>query len=320
MKNKTLSPLFLQSTLDFGAYSNTPVQRSATPLDIVNPNRSAMLIDQIRFSTAALHAERSVGSFYNEDLLNFTVEVLLGSIPVTKRFVTLGALCPRYLRAPASGPGLPFNNQFATDQTLVWHLPRPLYVPSNVQLSINMNRLGLFDEGVSKIDVAVVGRSLPTDFPVPGSIDIPFVTEFRVENSTNNPPPAAADLPYRAVSADSDLANANDVPLFVEKLVGVNYAEQEAGDSQGPTQDANFTVQMSLSNGTLLIRDPIPFFVAFPSDRGILPISAKLQPGEFIRCELEAGDPAADQYSNGVATTAIALHGYRKVQTPGTIG
>lgn len=315
MKNKTLSPLFLQSTLDFGTFSAIPVSRSATPLDIVNPNRSAMLIDQLRFSPA-----QGDGNFTNADLLNFTVEVLLGSIPVTKRHITLGALCPRYIRSTSGSPFLPLTN-FSSDRTLVWHLPRPLYVPSNVQLAINMQRLGLYGlANTEKIDVAVVGRSLPTDFPVPGSIEVPFVAEFRVDNATSYPPPAAADLPYRVVSADSDLANTEDRPFFIERLVGVNHAEQVAFDDVGPTRDANFTVQMSLSNGTLLIRDPVPFFVAFPSDRGILPVSAKLQPGEFIRCELEAGDPDADQYSRGVATTAVAMHGYRKIQTPGTIG
>lgn len=313
MRNKTLSPLYLRSRI--GPFTNIGDVASVTPLDIVNPNRSAMLIDQIRFSLAQDADVDFDFVMLNNIITGLLVEILLGSIAVTKRHVTLGALCPRYLSSdPTTVSDEPIVNENPEgDGCAVWHLPVPLYVPSNVQLSINMMRRACRPNDntspIPEIDVAIVGRSLPSDFPVPGEIDVPFVSEFRTENDTD----------LRVVSADSDLANTENVPLYIKQLVAVNNAEPDE-ESDGPTRDANFTVQMSLSNGTLLIRDPVPFFVVFPADRGILPLNAKLQPGEFIRCELEAGNPDADQYSRGVATTAVAMHGYRKVQTPGTIG
>lgn len=306
MKNNTLSPLFLQSVL--GPFPIIGSTASAIPLDIKNPNKTAMLIDQIRFSFRD-ELSRNIATAYYTAMM---VDILLGSIPLTNKFVTLGALAPRYLGSAAA-----IDNLFGPqgDSGLVWHLPKPLYVPPDVQLSLHARRQMAYPGDttglgtIPALAVSIVGRSLPEDFPVPGSIPIPWVTQTQCEDSAT-----------RFVSGDGDLVNSNDSELHVTQFVGVNCGTKtDPGVPAGPTP-ADIRVQMSLSNGTLLIRDQVPFYLAFPSDRGILPVNARLQPGMFVRLELESSVPAGLEAHDGCGVTAIAMHGYRSIQTPGTLG
>lgn len=301
MKNNTLSPLLLQT--EIGPFPLISSVGSSIPLDIYNPNKTAMLIDQIRFAfKGANQVDLTLTT-----ACAIAVEVLLGSIPLTNKHVTLGALAPRYFGSGAQGDNLQGPQG---DTGLTWHFPRPLYVPPLVQLTINVKRQGVFpgDTGLGSVPAliaSVVGRSLPNNFPIPGSINIPWVTETQCNTAAT-----------RFVSGDNDLVNSNDVPLHVTQFVGTN----NNGEQSGPTP-VDMTVQMALSNGTLLVRDQIPFWLAFPSDRGILPVSACLQPGAFIRLELEtASIPSGAAALDGVGFTAVAMHGYREIQTPGTFG
>lgn len=302
MRNNTLSPLFLQSVI--GPFALVGSVGSSIPLEIYNPNKTAMLIDQLRFSFRADTSVAIPSRYYT----SLGIEVLLGSIPLTKQHVTLGALAARYIGVQQQpdntfGPG--------ADAGLTWHFPKPLYVPPLVQITINVKRqaaypgeTGVGGGAVPALAVSVAGRSLPDDFPIPGSINIPWVTETKCDVDVT-----------RFVSSDADLVNSNKVPLHVTQFVGVNYSSEQAD----PTPN-RLTVQMSLSNGTLLIRDSIPFFLAFPSDRGILPVSAALQPGAFVRLELESSVPTGAEDFDGCGFTAVAMHGYREIQTPGTFG
>ncbi len=300
MKNNTLSPLFLQSTI--GPFPLVGSVGSAVPLEIYNPNKTAMLIDQLRFSFRGDTVVQIPPAYYAA----IALEVLLGSIPLTKQHVTLGALAPRYFGIYAQA-----DNAFGQqgDAGLVWHFPKPLYVPPGVQLVINGRRQKSFptDTGGASIPalaVSVVGRSLPDNYPIPGSIQIPWVTETKCDAAVT-----------RFVSSDADLVNSNKDDLVVTQFVGISYNEE----MDGPTP-ANLTVQMSLSNGTLLIREQIPFFVAFPSDRGILSVNARLQSGAFARLELESSVPSGGEAYDGCGFTAVAMHGYRSITTPGTFG
>lgn len=300
MKNNTLSPLFLQSVI--GPFSAIGSVGSTIPLEIYNPNKTAMLVDQVRFSFRDASIVNIPPSYYTA----FAVEALLGSIPLTNQHIALGALAPRYLGLTAQD-----DNAFgpAGDSGLVWHFPKPLYVPPLVQLSFNVKRQKASPndavvQTLPAMVISVVGRSLPDDFPIPGSINIPWVTQTQCN-----------EVVSRFVSADSDLVNSNKGELRVTQFVGISFNEEQVG----PTP-VDMTVQMSLSNGTMLVRDSIPFFLAFPSDRGILPVDARLQSGAFVRLELESNPPVdADNFA-GVGFTAVAMHGYREIQTPGTFG
>lgn len=321
MKNNTLSPLLLPGYMwptDEGTF---PIgyTSSVAPLDIYNPNKTAMLIDQLRFRVGLA---KTTDDRFGVDpwvLGALGIEVLLGAIPLTNSFVTLGSLCPRYTSLQPTDAVLNFNGP-GSDPVAVWHFPKPLYVPPLVQLSIRANRQRLKpsdnDETLIEngLGVAVVGRSLPSDFPVPGEIDVPWVTETKVNDPTLT----------RFVSKDSDLVNKNNVPLDVYQFTGFNimYPGTLAGtilSQPNPT----FTVQMSASNGVMLVRDPVPFFTVFPTSKNILPLNARLQSGEFFRAELEVGTPdvvGIDKPIANLAFTSVAMHGSRKIQTPGTLG
>lgn len=308
MKNNTLSPILLHSVV-------SPEARGAAsviPLDIYNPNKTAMLVDQIRFSGSDFEGGETTRTPFN---VLMAVEILLGSIPITNKFVTLGALAPTYIggEGNAPNPGGPLGSD--ADYVLTWHLPKPLYVPPMVQLGINL-KCQQTEPGQAQtilnysfetlaVRVSVVGRSLPDDYPIPGEIEVPWVTETQARTTDT-----------RFVSRDNDLVNSNKVPLQVTQFVGISNAGRTAvtPDTARPTPYP-LTVQMSLSNGTMLIRDQIPFYLAFPSDRRLFPLSARLQPGAFVRLELEQ---PVEPY--GVQFVAVAMHGYRKIQTPGTLG
>lgn len=300
MKNNALSPLFLQSVI--GPFPRVGSVGSAVPLQIKNPNKTAMLIDQLRFSFRADTIDNIPAAYYTA----IAIETLLGAIPLTKQHVTLGALAPRYFGLQPQVDNL-FGPQ--GDSGLTWHLPKPLYVPPDVQLMLNVKRQESFpgDTGgavIPSLAISVVGRSLPDNYPIPGSIYVPWVTETKCNTNVAS-----------FVSSDADLVNSNNVPLHVNQFVGINFS----AESFSPTQ-ADLRVQMSLSNGTLLVRDPIPFFLAFPEDRGILPINAVLQPGAFVRLELETSVPPTAEGFDRIGFTAVAMHGYREIQTPGTFG
>jgi hypothetical protein len=76
---------------------------------------------------------------------------------------------------------------------------------------------------------------------------------------------------------------------------------------------------MTCSNGTAFVRDPVPFDALFPYDRGVLPVDAVLQPGEFMRCQIEVAQvPTGDVNAADAAVqfTAVGMIGYRQIQTP----
>lgn len=315
MKNKTLSPLLLRAFLPAADNAGSfPVGYtvSAPPLSIYNPNKTAMLIDQLRFRPlfpdllAATYAEQDNVGIPMPVLAGLAVEVTIGSIPITNRTVTLGALCPRYnnFTVPV------FPDGPSVDPIAVWHLPKPLYVPPLVQVTIRIVRQPVngftpVDFSLYGVDVVVAGRSLPSDFPVPAEIDVPWVAETQCNTDTQ-----------RFVSADSDLVNKNLVPLDIHQLVGFNFWSDESENSSGVSPNSTFGVQVSASNGTLIIRDSTPFLACFPAAHNVLPMNARLQPGEFFRAELEVGTPD----NNNCGFTSVAMHGCRKIQTPGTLG
>lgn len=297
-----LSPILLHATL--GPFSSVGVDLSVDGLKFRNPNRSPMLVDQIRFSGAPRQYANGCA-----------IEVRLGSIPLTKSTVTLATLAPRY-----TGPSSITNNtgagseNSADDVMLTWHLLKPLYVPPGVPLIIRAVRqpciAGSNDPGeITTLGISVVGRSLPADFPVPKQIDVPWVAETKVNTAIT-----------RYVSLDSDLINPHPEPLHVRHFIGSNYTNVVNSDTSSAygSNPANLTVQMSASNGLMFIREPTPFYLLFPTDRKLLNVEALLQAGEFFRAELEiqsvpAGTTSGLQYLN---FTSIAMHGYRRIQTP----
>lgn len=303
-----LSPILLRASL--GPFNSVGADLTADGLKFRNPNRTGMLVDQIRFA-----GDGATLPYWSA----MAIEVRLGSIPLTKSTVTLASLAPRYLAQTGivlSNPlGLTTGDSSpAVDKMLTWHLLKPLYVPPGVPLIIRAIRQEVIagstaPGNVSLLNVSVVGRSLPANFKAPKTIDVPWVAETKVNAAVT-----------RYVSLDSDLINPHSEPLNVRQFIGSNYTNVEtAGRVAYYYNPAPITVQMTASNGTMFIRDPVPFYLLFPTDRCALNVEAKLQPGEFFRAELEIQalpTGAVDTGLNTLAFTSIAMHGYRNIPTP----
>lgn len=316
------SPLHLSGVT--GALNSIGSDLQVNPQKLLNPNRGPMLIDQFRFSFD--QSERA--TYENEDpttafLSIIAAEIRLGAIPFMSSPVTLGAFVPRYVGSSQGGQPLStVSSSFSAvpneDTIWVWHLAKPIFVPQNVQVGVRFIRQRLFAIGstgmfeptltIPSVRVSIAGRSLPEDEPSPQKIWVPWVSETK----------ASVEEPT-FTSADSDLINAHAEPLHVKALGAVNYVATDAIEPQaGRPSYGDLRVQMTSSNGTAIIRDPTPYTLVFPNDRGTLPVDAVLQPGQFLRCGLEvvnSPSTAVDADKN-VQFTSVGMTGYRLIDTP----
>lgn len=306
-----LSPLLL-SAPTLAVLDSPTSYTSVQMLNLMNPNKAPMLIDQIRFDFEQLAFLALPPLNIFRALAELTVRIKLGGIPITNNYVTLGSLAPRFNGINADlGNVRPAFSYFG-EWVFSWHLIKPLYVPPNVQLSIEISRQEPFVTAeapftIPIFPISIVGRSLPIDYPIPDTIEVPWVSDFRV----------AKNLSSRVVSNDSDLINTHDVPLNVRHFVGYNYTKKFPGVTY-PVTPADMTCQMTASNNTMFIRDPQPFFSLFPVQNGVLNVNARIQPGAFFRCELEIQNvpTGAPVNADAIEFTSVAMHGFREVQTP----
>ncbi len=301
-----LSPLCLFAALD--AFPAAGAESSPKAEHLLNPNKTAMLVDQFRFAGASPNVGTPLVSTLGDwDFAYLGVDLRLGSIPLTNGIIPISALCPRYFGFPDLD-----GTQALQDTVLTWHLPRPLYVPPNVQLYARFVRQNIFPgtnrvTSIENIGFSANGRSMPADYPVPSKIWVPWATATQCKTAVT-----------RFVSGDQELANPNTELLHVTSFVGFNTMGPDVGlDPTFPTL-APLTAQMTLSSGKMLMRDPVDFFGLFPADRGVLEVDAVLQSKEFVRAELELEvlSPQAAPELRQIAYTTIGMIGYREVQTP----
>lgn len=294
-----LSPLHLYAPLD--AFPAAGSEQSPRAELLLNPNKSAMLIDQFRFA-----GNRALSNTADWDFTYLGVDLRLGSIPLTNGIVPIPSIVPRYFGFPSSGS--------VSDTVLTWHLPRPLYVPPGVQLYARFVRQDVFATGnratsIDNVGFSAVGRSMPEDYLIPQKIWVPWATATQCRQQ-----PTQDDI-LRFVSTDQELANPNTELLHVTSLVGFNSGRTQSSVSH-PTRSP-LSAQMTLSSNKMLMRDPTDFFGLFPTDRGVLNLEAVLQSKEFIRAELELTPPSgAPSEEATIAYTTIGMIGYREVQTP----
>jgi hypothetical protein len=272
MQTDFLSPLLLAT--DAFALNANGVSVIPNTVQLINPNRTPMLIDQFR-----------VTSGYPPGWAMVQMKLTYGSTPLTNSFIPLSAFMPAY-------------HDFSADSTRVWHLAKPLYVPPDVQVGVEfkvVNTLGTTLSSNAMYNFGIAGRSLPAGMPVPKKIYVPWACATTVYDTTN---------PY--VSSDADLGNPFDSVLNLDYLCG--FAAQTSEESI----QRYFTVQMTLSNGKVLARDPIPFYALFPPNRNILRMRAPLQPKEFISVVLDMPVPGG----NNMRFTTLGMTGWRELDTP----
>lgn len=299
MQTEFLSPLNLAVepfTIGTDGAVATP-----NPAQLINPNRTAMLIDEFKFSVGI-----ETGTLGGDAHEFPTVQAMLtfGATPLTNKFIPLPAFCPLYWGYPKAAL------EATGDATLTWHLARPLYVPPDVQVGVSFLRKNPFIPGwegefnpEQKWGFSINGRSMPAGMAVPEKIFVPWACATTIYSTT---------LPY--ISNDADLSNPFDTPLNVDYFTGYNTTEDT--NSTGPNP-LGLTAQLTLSSGKVVARDPIPFNLLFPPDRPILRSRALLQPKEFISVLVDIPEPdVGDNYPENAIFTTIGMTGWRELKTP----
>lgn len=306
-----ISPIVLSQSITLASNGSA---RQTDPTQLLNPNQSAMLIDQFRFV-------QTMGTTSGNYMRQVYVSIQIGSIHLTNGMVPIATLCPSYdgtIAGTASAGGS--INIASGSNPLVWHLPKPMYVPANVVTYVNflrvINSADLLSASIS-MRAVVAGRSLPSDHPKPAEIYAPWASASVVD--TNQTTTLAGRQIFN--TPNNALGNPNDSDMMVTRLTGyrdVLNAGSSSGDTEGPDTT---TVKMSISSGKLLVREPTPFYHLFPLSRryfdmrGILRGKDKVKGGgEFVRAQVSYQAQGATV--SNMNLTMLGLIGYRTVPTP----
>jgi len=286
--NDFLSPIVL--TADS---FTLPVDAEPLSTQLLNPNRTAMLVDEFRFGTGF---DVAAGATLDNDFAQIVADIKLGGAPLTNGETPIRSFMPTYTQTTTVSFAV-------SDRQLTWHLPRPMYVPPNVQLHVKFRRKlptgWSINDANAAYNFSIAGRSIPSGMQVPDKIYVPWAAAMAVFTD--------ASLPF--TSNNAAVANPHDEALHMSYLCGYSY-----NSVQGSTIRMPVTVQASFSNGKLLIRDPTPFYALFPPDRPVMRLDGLLQPKQFVQFFLDMPTTSV-LYPNLIFTT-IGLVGYRQVQTP----
>lgn len=297
MDTDFLSPLSL--AVEPFTIGGDGAEETPDPTKLINPNRSAMLVDSFRF-----HVGLATVGANGLDFASMMAKLTFGSTPLTNQFIPLPAFAPLYFAYPLDALG----NGDSGDCTLTWHLARPLYVPPDVQVGVSFKRKIPIASWASDINTSqpwgfsIAGRSMPAGMEIPEKIFVPWACATSVYSST---------LPF--MSSDADITNPFDEPLNIDYFTGFNMRDIIAGTRRG-TSRTPITFQATLSSGKVLARDPTPFNLLFPPDRPILRTRGLLQPKEFVSVVIDVPQPTVDD-SDAVFTT-VGMTGWRELPTP----
>lgn len=293
--NEFLSPILMSADSFTLPIDGSFAQPLATQL--LNPNRTAMLVDEFRIA-ANPSSQNANGITLDNEFAQIMLDIKMGAIPLTNGETPVRAFMPTYTRQKTTS--VPFNS----DKQLTWHLPRPMYVPPNVQIHAKIRRRLPTGWTINDANIPFVfslaGRSVPSGMQVPNKIYVPWATAFHVYNATTVP----------VSSNNASIVNPHDEPLHMSYLCGF-----QMNSPQGDVvMKAGTTVQATFSNNKLLIRDPTPFGALFPPNRPVMRLDGLLQPKQFVQLLLDIPTTAAN-YTNLIFTT-IGLVGYREIDTP----
>lgn len=282
--NRTLSPLFISALVPAGSTNVT-----VNPTTLANPNRAPMLVDQFRLMPAPQSDGALITSFPSQ-LTQLQINLHMGNLPLTNGFVHVLSTMPRPLFAG-----------------LIWHLPKPLWVPPDVQISVQLRVVGATTTLSTIISYfSIVGRSVAGGVPIPKTIYAPWAASA-IQDPNNT-------ASTRWITPDNALGNPFNEPMRVTRLLG--FVQNGAQTAKTDTH----TVKMTLSNGKMLVRDPVPFSMLFPGGTvqaglgdlggtGYFDISGVLQPKQFIRGIVDY--TATDSMMN-----VLGMVGYHEVPTP----
>lgn len=256
------SPIQLVASIPNGIVQNQSAEFEQTSLQ--NPFRTAMLIDSFKFFFLLTpHADF-------QDFLNLAfrmwVKIDLGREPLTHNYVPVGLVSPLVQESP---PLEGLNNAIAQNlpkQSFTWPLKRPLYVPPTEQLIVRaMLKDPYGGSGMTIFPyVAISGRSLARNAPVPEEVYFPWAAAFvspDVENFGNTL--------FTQTTGETDLVNPFNQPVNVQRFMGRMYNSALFGPGVDQFEEtpnglsSRTLVRCADSKGTIIVRDPTPFSQLF---------------------------------------------------------
>lgn len=243
------------------------------------PDRTPMLLDEIRVSGSE-----------GGSALNVLVRLQLGRNPLTNGYVPFGVLS-KLINSEQNGDATGVES---LPESIVWRLPRPLYVPAGEIVTASF----LANGSVTSTNVVLTyaGRSVLMDYPVPKKIAIPWVTAFL-------PTRRAGGSNTTQESTNSDLVNTLGVPLHAQRLVGLMSGDTDA-------LEALCLMQMRTSYGQVIIRDQVPFANVFSTER-CWDLGSVMKPKDYYIVNLTENYATVNPAHT--VSSAISLVGYREV-------
>lgn len=286
--------------------------RQAQSVNLQNPFRAPMLIDEIRYRVAASNSPSGVSDGY----WGLRVRHTLGRTPLMSDFIPIGALC-RVLGSEGANLSPVSDEVAVSDGWFTWKLPKPLYVPGTEYLNtevFNSNVPGSVYGSVGSnsftLEVAYSGKTVEFDAK-PKVIAVPWAALYEA--------PAVPVTPgefFSNKSSEANLRNPFNELLHVQRFIGraansrLFNAFQEFDAS---TMTERTTVRAADSFGRVFVRDQTPFFHLFTFPSRTWTVNTKLQPKGFFIFEIQR------DYTDLVSTNAvensevISMIGHREV-------
>lgn len=246
------------------------------------PFRSAMLLDEIRFS-AALVTGAEVPTVHNA--LFIQTKIALGRFAITDGFVPISVLTPSaQLAADAMmGVGIESASGRNSYSFLRWVFPVPLYVRPGEALGIGFRRITDGQTNTARIEASVVGRVVSGETPQPRSIRVPWVAAYvndkvaaSMSQGSGGPPNTALFNPFSS-------------PLHIQRFVGRSYQDDDAGGLGGDLNDlvvgTGPDVKITDSRGFLVVGDPVVFGEVFDSTRHAWTAPHIMPPKGWVRVQ-----------------------------------
>jgi hypothetical protein len=321
-------PILLDATVTVG--TNQIVQIPDTTR-LKNPFDTGMWLDEIRFRVS----QPTSGSVGDPDgaYMAIGAEIRMGRMPLTSGYVPIGLLAKVLLGEQTTNGDLSSQLIWPGAAYHTWKLPKPLFVPATevvIPKFTNIPNYQGLGDGPLVVEVALVGRVCPREMPAPDVLCVPWAaswlsTIIAASGQSN---------PVLEQSAEKDLVNPFDDPLFVERFIGrsalvpaslsfqtFEWYSAGLGVNAGPAYgDRLITVQAYDSFGNILVRDPTPFQHLFQILDRSWTVNSMLQPKGFFIFQLardftNVSRPVAG-LQNGVG---IGMVGYRRVRTTGAV-
>lgn len=291
--------------------------------ELRNPYQTAMLVDEIRLYSAVTPDQQLTNSpVLMNDIPKFRLK--LGSQELTDEFV------PQYL----FGPTLDWFSFISAITpsgygVTIWRLPKPLYVPRNGFINATFaNDAAFWQAAIAgrtlesftvDFGIALAARSLPSDYPVPEYVDVPYVSKFLSEDFSSA-------VPIQFQSSETDLKNPFQEELQVDQFIymveqGIYKAEQSGYTTLRPVMDPTqgelpdvlariLTMKIYTYSGAVVQRDPIPLgVIASPAHRS-WPLKTALPPKGYVTCYVNADPVAATTNSFRLCASIV---GHRRV-------